>query len=83
LLFLFTINRNLRILEWNANSVYKKKAELEIFLQTNSIDIAAICETKLLPKYKFNIPGYKAYRSDRNQFRGGVMLLVVLFCGIK
>jgi hypothetical protein len=64
-------------LESNANSVHKEKAELEIFLQTNAIDIAAICETKLLPKYKFNTPGYKAYRSDRNEFGRGVMFLVV------
>jgi hypothetical protein len=49
---------------------------LEIFLHANSIGIAAISETKLSPKHKFSILGYKTYRSDRTQFGGGVMLFV-------
>jgi len=53
-----------------------KKAELELFLCTNNIDVAAISETKLHPKRRFTIPGFKVYRPDRNQFGGGVMLLV-------
>ena len=64
------------MLAWNANSVRTKKAELELFLRTNNIDVAAISETKLLPKHRFNIPGFQVYRSDRNQFGGGVLLLV-------
>ena len=75
--FSFPITLNLRILAWNANSVFdKKKAELELFLRTNNIDVAAISETKLHPKRIFTMPGFKVYRSDRNQFGGGVMLLV-------
>jgi exonuclease III len=74
--FPFTVNLNLRILAWNANSILNKKAELEIFLHANSIDVAGISDTKLLPKRKFSISGYKTYRSDRTQFGGGVMLLV-------
>jgi hypothetical protein len=58
------------------NSVAGKKAELELFLNVNKIDVATISETKLLPKYRFSIPGYTVYRLDRNQFGGGVMLLV-------
>jgi exonuclease III len=72
--FPFTVNRNLQILAWNANSILNKKAELEIFLRANSIDVAAIGETKLLQKRKFSISEYKTYRSDRTQF--GVMLLM-------
>ena len=59
-----------------ANSVSNKKTELGIFLHANSIDVVALCETKLPPNKKFNIPGYKVYCSDRTQFGGGVMLLV-------
>jgi hypothetical protein len=66
----------LRIVVWNANSVSTKKAELDLFLKVNKIDIATISETKLLPKYRFTIPGYTIYRSDRNQFGGGVMLII-------
>jgi hypothetical protein len=53
-----------------------KEAELEPFLRVNNIDVATISETKLLSKHKFTTPGFKVYRSDRNQFGGGVMLLV-------
>jgi len=72
----FPITRNQRILTWNANSVVGKKAELQLFLQANNIDVAAVSETKLQPKNRFSIPGYKVYRLDRNRFGGGVMLLV-------
>jgi hypothetical protein len=54
----------------------KKEAELELFLRTNNINVAAISESKLHPKSIFTMPGFKLYRSDRNQFGGGVMLLV-------
>ena len=66
----------MRIVVWNANSISTKKAELNLFLKVNKIDIAAISETKLLPKQRFTIPGYTIYRSDRNQFGEGVMLII-------
>jgi exonuclease III len=66
----------LRIVAWNANAVSTKKAGLALFLNFNKINIAAISETKLLPKYRFTIPGYKIYRSDKNQFGRGVMLII-------
>jgi exonuclease III len=68
--------RNLRIVTWNANSVSTTKAELHMFLLVNTIDIAAISETKLSRNRRFSIPGYTTVQSDRNQFGGGVMLLI-------
>jgi exonuclease III len=56
---------------WNANSITSKRHELECFLQANKIDIAAISETKLLPKYRYSV-----YWQDRNQLGGVVLLLV-------
>jgi hypothetical protein len=38
--------------------------------------IAALNETKLLPKNTFSIPGYSVYRLDRNKFGGGIMLII-------
>ena len=35
-----------------------------------------MCETKLIPKNRFSISGFKVYRLDRNRFGGGVLLLV-------
>jgi hypothetical protein len=52
-----------------------RKQKLTSFLNVNNIDIAAISETKLLPKHRFSIPGYKIYRIDRNQFGGEIMLI--------
>jgi hypothetical protein len=70
------MTRNLRTLTWKANLITAKKAKLDLLLRTNNTDVVAISESKLLPKYKFSIPGYKVYRSNRNQFGGGVMLLI-------
>ena len=70
------IIHNLRVMAWNANSVTNKKAELDMFLRINKIDIAAVSETKLSPNRRFSIPGYTTVRMDRNQFGGGTMLLI-------
>ena len=70
------IIHNLSIVASNANSVSTKKAELDLFLRVNKIDIATISETKLSPNRRFSIPGYTTVRSDRNQFGGGVMLII-------
>ena len=61
---------------WNANSVKSKKSELANFLPINNLDNGAISETKLAPKHRFSMSGYRVYRADRNQFGGAVMLLV-------
>jgi hypothetical protein len=75
-LFHITLWNTLRILQWNANSVYQRKEELENFLFTNKIDVAAICETKLHPRRTFNMPGYSTHKMDRNQYGEGVLLLI-------
>jgi hypothetical protein len=54
----------------------KKESELANFLSINNLDIAAIRETQLASKHRFPTTGYFVYRSERNQFVGGVMLLV-------
>jgi hypothetical protein len=50
----------------------KNRNSLIFCLLTN----AAICESKLTPKHRFYISRYSVYRTDCNQFGGGVMLLV-------
>jgi exonuclease III len=64
------------VMQWNTNSIQLRKHELEHFLHSNRIDIAALCETKLTPHKRFTLPGYVIYRRDRNQHGGGVCLLV-------
>ena len=53
-----------------------KKLELANFLSISNLDIATISEAKLPPQHRFSMPGYCVYRTDWDQFGGGVMLLV-------
>ena len=53
-----------------------KNAELDLFLRASEIGIAATIETKRSHNRIFSIPGYTTDRSDRNQFGGGVMLVI-------
>jgi exonuclease III len=64
------------MMQWNTNSIQLRKHELEHFLHSDRIDIAALCETKLTPQKRFTLPGYVIYRHDRNQHGGGVCLPV-------
>jgi exonuclease III len=64
------------MLHWNSNSILHKKSELEYFLETHKIDIAAVSETKLAPRRKLQFRGYSIHRMDRNQHGGGVIMLV-------
>lgn len=68
----------LTILTWNANGLLKHQRELEIFLQTQKIDVALISETHFTTHSFFRIPNYNIYttlRPDGKAF-GGTALLV-------
>jgi hypothetical protein len=58
----------------NANSVKSKKSELNFFFAYN-LDIAANCESQFTLN-RFSLPDYIVYRTNRDQFGDGVMLLV-------
>ena len=47
-----------------------------MFLCINKIDIAAVSETKRSPNRRFSTPEYTTFRTDRNQFGVGTMLLI-------
>lgn len=67
---------NKKILNWNANSIKRRKNELQDFLQTEEINIVLITETHLRNSYRFNILNYKSYRNDREKkTEGGVAIL--------
>ena len=50
------VRKYIRLMQWNANSISLRKPELEHFLNVNVIDVAAICETKLILSSKFTVP---------------------------
>lgn len=70
------MNKKLKIVTWNANSIKNKLKEFKNFLYENDYDIAGICETKTDKNYKMNIPGYKVYINSRNNRGGGVAIVI-------
>ena len=67
----------MNILFWNCQGLRPKRKELQNHLLENQIDILALNETFLKPKFKFHIPGYDMYKNDRLVgTKGGVAILV-------
>ena len=62
--------KNLRIMQWNADHMKSKLPELKTQLRTHDVDICMIQETKLGPTDTLpKIPGYTVIRHDR---KGGI-----------
>ena len=53
------------IVFWNCQGLRPKWKELQNYLLENQIDILALKETFLKPKFKFHLPGYDIYKNDR------------------
>ena len=67
----------LNIVFWNCQGLRPKRKELQNYLLENQIDILALNETFLKPKFKFHLPGYDIYKNDRLVgTKGGVAILV-------
>lgn len=68
----------LTILSWNADGLRGKRCELMDLVSDLSINLLAICETRLTSNIKLNFPGFVCYRADKHPSgRGqGVALLV-------
>ena len=69
----------LRVAQWNAEGIQKKKPELQAFLRNNNIDVICIQETHLTEKLRFFVRGYKTFRQDRkDRHKGGILTLTKL-----
>ena len=67
----------MNIVFWNCQGLRPKRKEPQNYLLENQIDILALNETFLKPKFKFHLPGYDIYRNDRLVgTKGGVAILV-------
>ena len=67
----------MNIVFWNCQGLRPKRKELQNYLLENQIDILALNETFLKPKFKFHLPGYDIYKNDRLVgTKGGVAILV-------
>ena len=73
-----TPGTDLKIMTWNANSIFRRKPEFFGFLLENEIDIALINETHLNNTQSLSHPNYTTHRLDRPGVRtkGGVAILV-------
>ena len=50
---------------WNCQGLRPKRKGLQNYLLENQIDILALNETFLKPKFKFHLPGYDIQKKDR------------------
>ena len=67
----------MNIVFWNCQGLRPKWKELQNYLLENQIDILALNETFLQPKFKFHLSGYDIYKNDRLAgTKGGVAILV-------
>ena len=67
----------MNIVFWNCQGLRPKRKELQNYLLENQIDILALNETFLKPKFKFHPPGYDIYKNDRLvDIKDGVAILV-------
>ena len=55
----------MNIVFWNCQDLRPKRKEQQNYLLENQIDILALNETFLKPKFKFHLPGYDIYKNDR------------------
>ena len=55
----------MNIVFWNCQGLRPKQTELQNYLLENQIDIPALNETFLKPKFKFQLLGYDIYKNDR------------------
>ena len=68
--------KSLKILQWNAEGIFRKKTQLAQRLKMEDIDIACIQETHLNVGSRFSIRGYETHRMDReDQHKGGILIL--------
>ena len=63
----------LKVMQWNAEGLMRKKTELEHRMNKENIDICCIQETHLLKDKTFKVRGYKCFRTDRGGDRRKVL----------
>lgn len=67
----------LKLLNWNARSVVRKKLELLDFCLREEVDILVLTETHLQPKVSFSLPYFKTVRLDRTEGVGGGVAIAI------
>lgn len=71
------IDSKIRIVNWNARGIRTKQIEFVNFLNSNNIDIAIVTETWLDSNINLSTSGFKCYRVDRVDRRGGGVAILI------
>ena len=68
----------LKVMQWNAEGLMRKKTELEHRMNKENIDICCIQETHLQKDKTFKARGYQCLRTDRggDRRKGGIITLI-------
>lgn len=71
-------NKQIKILNWNANGILARKHELHDLLEADGYDVALINETHLRNHHKLRLANFTIYRTDRpgDIARGGTAVIV-------
>lgn len=72
-----TLTRDLKVISWNAQSLFPKAYEVIDFFETNTYDVICISETWLKVFHKLCFPSYRLYRVDRQTGDGGGVAIAV------
>lgn len=72
-----TLTHDLRVISWNAQSLFPKSHEIIDYFETHVYDIICFCETWLDCCQKLIFPSYKLYRVDRQAGGGGGVAIAV------
>lgn len=67
---------DIKLIQWNGQSVKAHKPFLEMYLGTHSPQIAILAETWLKATHSFNFKNYYSVRSDRIDGYGGSAILI-------
>ena len=67
----FSVERELRILQWNCNGIRPKASRLREYMEQERVDVALIQETHLNPHHGFTMgPDFQVFRKDRISHKG-------------
>lgn len=72
-----TLTKDLKVISWNAQSLFPKSHEIIDFFETNVYDVICINETWLNDSHRLFFPSYKLYRVDRQAGSGGGVAMAV------
>lgn len=72
-----TLTRDLKVISWNAQSLFPKSHEVIDFFESNVYDVICFSETWLQYFHKLYFPSYKLYRIDRQTGDGGGVAIAV------